>query len=159
MPKKIVLRVAASPLTPAHIAAVYAGKDGSGFGPHDSPSIAAGYYDTVIAALMDSIASDTHFQQGIDGQVYAPTKKPISRLTPRNQFMALSPALVICSAPEPLSVHPVDRFMTTPFILTLSSLEWLEQARIGEPDPETTAGKLSGFVEHYLGAAAGLFLE
>ena len=71
---KIVLRVAASPLTPAHIAAVYAGKEGSGFGPHDSPSIAAGYYDTVIAALMDSIASDTHFQQGIDGHLWTPLR-------------------------------------------------------------------------------------
>jgi hypothetical protein len=156
---RFVLRAAVQPLTPAHVVAAYAGMPGSGFGPEDASSIAGAYYETVMAAAIDPIKDDTVFQGMIKDLIYPPTKKAIVKLTPRNQFMALSKAVPVCLATPEKQGSAIHLMTQAPFVLTLSTLAALEAARLTDAEPETTDSRLSGFVEHHIGCVAGIFLE
>lgn len=159
MAAKIMLRVAVPPLTSSHVVCAFANQPGSGFAAPDATLLEPGYVATLHLGAAEEIERNATFQTSIRGMVYQPTKKPIARLTPRNQFMALSAALRICDAPADMAGHPLQYLRHRPFVLTLADAAALNAARLTDADPETSESRLHGFIESYMGSVAGLFVE
>lgn len=158
MSQRVILRACATPLLPQHLVAALAPMDGMGFGADETQTFGRGYHQVALQACEDEIARNAAFNEAIKGKFYKPIQRPISKLSARNQFLALAPFIEICDL-TPKTEVVLEPLMGGPFVITFRTLGTLDRARRSDEDPVVTQSKLSGFVEHHLGCSAALFFD
>ena len=158
MSQRVTLRACASPLLPQHLVAALAPIDGMGFGADETQTFGRGYHEVALKACEEEIANNQAFNEAIKGKFYDPIKRPLSKLTPKNQFLAMAPAIEICDL-SPKTEHVLEPLLGSPFVITFRTLGTLDRARRSDADPVVSQSKLAGFIEHYLGCSAALFYE
>ena len=168
---KIALRVCAPPLTPGHLVA-FLRDDPRG------PYHATGEYSgIVIEAAVEEAQRTPSFTHAVKDAIWPETRKPIARLSTRNQFLALAPVVELGHVATPVDPgqgitlhvtrdedlppyesHPLRDLLMRPFVIDLLTADRLRPA-ISLGTPLLVADCLEGFVEHHLGAAAVLSLQ
>lgn len=160
---KLVLRACAAPLRPAHLAHFLASVPGAGMTFAESDGMDEAYHAATQEAIRLDVVDDKTFAHTVRDLVFPATKKPIARLTPRNQFLALAPSIEMARiaadarhpAPGTLAKQDVEAvlqwLMPRPFVMGLDLQKTLEVVR--SMGGITSPAKLRGFVEQHLGAA------
>ena len=156
-PKKLILRTCNTPLTPAHLIAVLKDEPQSGFGEAASTKYDDDYKEIIIGFPIESIAENKGFNHAIEGMIYQPTLKRISKLTPKNQFMALAPTLTICEYDQTNMTLATP--LMTPFIIDFPMIENLQKMRATFGDLAVSQSRMAGFLESNIGTVAILFAE
>lgn len=174
---KFALRVCATPLTPGHLAAFLRDVEGSGYDT-------AGDVDaeTVMDAAIEDGTSTPHFAQFAEKAVWKELNKPIVKLTPKNQFLALAPMLEVGRVRKPVpedsdgfvteivdaseahldipafETHPLRDLINRPFVIDLDTAKRFSCVlELG--DAMVSTARLAGFCERHIGAAAVLTLQ
>lgn len=173
---KIAIRANVPPLTPGHLVAFLKGLDGSGFDPRDDD-----FLDTVLEASIEDSQRDPHFSAYAARTIWKELNKPLSKLSPRNQFLAVAPVLEIgrVRAPvadpksltmqwvdkgeihldiPPMEGHPLSGMFGRPFVIDLGTSSMLAPV-LTLGDPLVTDAKLGGFCEKHLGCPAVIVLH
>ena len=158
MSNRVILRACASPLLPQHLVAALAPIDGMGFGADETQTFGRGYHEIALKACEEEIARNLAFNEAIRGKFLEPIQRPLSKLTPKNQFLAMAPAIEICDL-SPKTENVLEALISGPFVITFRTLGTLDRARRSDADPVVSQSKLAGFIEHYLGCSAALFYE
>jgi len=181
---KLVLRACAAPLRPAHLAWFLKDVTGTGMSLSDAPHLDEGYHAIAMEAMSIQIADDADFVHAVRNLAIQSIKKPIAKLSPRNQFLAMAPkiefaGILVDSAGQQIRGDGLQAalvkkgandvraeemeevlgdLMPRPFVMGLDLFERLERARIAGGDA-FTASKLQGFVEQHLGTACVFVYE
>lgn len=173
---KIAIRASIPPLTPGHLVAFLKGLEGSGYDPRDDE-----FLDAVLDASIDDSQRDPHFAAYAAKAVWKELNKPLSKLSPRNQFLAVAPVLEIGRVrppvPEgdamtlqwmdkgevhldvpPMEDHPLLDMFGKPFVIDLTTSATLSPVLI-LGDPLVTEAKIGGFCEKHLGCPAVIVLH
>lgn len=174
---KIAIRACVPPLTPGHFVAFLASHQCQGFRPGSDDFLA-----TVVEASIEDSQRDPTFAAAIDGKVWGPTRKAIAKLTPKNQFLAMSAMLEIGRVRAPVDPdagglstewvsrdeihldipsfesHPLIERIGKPFVIDLGTADSLSPV-LTVGDPLVTSARLGGFCEQHVGCAAVLVLH
>jgi hypothetical protein len=173
---KLVLRACAAPLRPAHLAFFLKDVPGTGMALSDAPHLDKDYHDIAMEAMRIQIVDDVDFANAVKNLSFHATKKPVSKLTPRNQFLAIAPKIVFAGILTDVSGEAIrgdgiqaawvkegardvraelmetalDGLFPRPFVMGLDLYDQLEKARVAGAEAISSA-KLQGFVEQHLG--------